>query len=58
MLDQIEEQEKVKDDDVAEIDSATHVVNIDFEAEVDIQAIIIVNSAQNEQLAKPAADEP
>ena len=48
----------MKDDDVAEIDSATHVVNIDFEAEVDIQAIIIVNSAQNEQLAKPAADEP
>ena len=30
MLDQIEEQEKVKDDDVAEIDSATHVVNEDW----------------------------
>ena len=36
MLDQIEAQEKVEDSEEVEIDSAAHVVNIDFESNFDV----------------------
>ena len=48
----------MEDGDVAEIESAARVVNNDFEAKVDVKAIIIVDSINKEKPAKPATNEP
>ena len=57
LLDQVEEEEKQEDNEVAEIDSSEHVVNVEIENTVVVENTIIINNNVEKEpkvLAEPA----